>query len=128
MGIRDRELYKIKNGGEYGTFEAYCKGVWDFTKSYANYLVSATSVIDNLSETTTMVVKPESERQARPLAKLEPSQQREAWQKAVEPAPKRGLPRSSPQSWLESRRGIFPKWRTERGLSARKWQNAWGKL
>ena len=26
MEIRNNELYKIKNGGEYQTFEAYCKG------------------------------------------------------------------------------------------------------
>jgi len=30
MEIRDRELYKIKNGGEYETFEAYAEagGIW----------------------------------------------------------------------------------------------------
>jgi hypothetical protein len=87
MEIRDRELYKIKNGGSYQTFEQYCRGEWDFTKSYANYLISSTSVIDNISTVATIVVKPATESQARPLARLEPQQQREAWQKAVETAP-----------------------------------------
>ena len=96
------------------------------SKRHAYRLMDSCSVVDTVK--SNQLVTPTNESQARPLAKLEPSQQREAWQKAVEPAPKRGLPRSSPQSWLESRRGIFPKWRTERGLSARKWQNAWGKL
>jgi hypothetical protein len=63
MEIRDRELYKIRNGGEYQTFEAYCKGAWDFTKSYANYLISSNEVMENL---TTTVVKPSAERQTRP--------------------------------------------------------------
>jgi len=87
MGIRNGELYKVKNGGKYETFEAYCKGVWDFTKSYANYLVAATVVIDNISEMTTNVVKPVTEAQARSLAKLGAEKQIEAWQKAVETAP-----------------------------------------
>jgi len=87
MGIRNGELYKVKNGGKYETFEAYCKGVWDFTKSYANYLVAATVVIDNISEMTTNVVKPVTEAQARSLAKLGAAKQIEAWQKAVETAP-----------------------------------------
>jgi hypothetical protein len=85
MEIRDKGLYKDVLGFE--TFEAYCKDRWDFTKSYANYLVSATTVIENLSEMTTIVVKPSTESQTRPLAKLEPEQQRAAWKQAVETAP-----------------------------------------
>lgn len=84
MAIRDKRLYLCKNGGEYQTFEAYCKGIWDMGKSNAYYLISASEVEKNLS---TMVDKPATERQARPLSKLEPEQQRQAWQKAVETAP-----------------------------------------
>ena len=85
MTIRDRELYKLKNGGLYQTFEAYCKGTWNFNSSRARQFISATKISDNLKSVTT--VTPISERQTRPLAKLEPEQQKEAWQKAVETAP-----------------------------------------
>ena len=30
MEIRDNELYKVKNGGGYGTFEAYCQDTRKF--------------------------------------------------------------------------------------------------
>ena len=85
MEIRDNNYYSDVLG--YETFEAYCRDRWDFTKSYANYLISSTTVINNLSDVTTMVVKPTSERQCRPLAKLEPQQQVQAWEMAVESAP-----------------------------------------
>jgi len=85
MEIRDKKYYSDVLG--FGTFEEYCKAKWDFTKSYANYLISSTSVMDNISSVTTIVVKPATETQTRPLSKLEPQQQREAWAKAVETAP-----------------------------------------
>jgi len=85
MEIRDRELYKLKNGGKYGTFEGYCKGEWDFNSSRARQLMGAVQVFDNIESVTT--VTPTAERQTRPLARLEPEKQREVWQKAVETAP-----------------------------------------
>jgi len=85
MDIRDKELYLLKNGGEYQTFEAYCKGVWDFSRSRAYQLMESVDVRDNLLTQDTL--EPLNEKQIRPLAKLEPDQQREAWQKAVETAP-----------------------------------------
>jgi hypothetical protein len=45
---------------------------------YARYLLRSTAVVENIS-TGTMV--PVSERQVRPLTKLEPEQQKEAWQR-----------------------------------------------
>jgi hypothetical protein len=84
MEIRDRELYKIKNGGEYQTFELYCKGVWDFKRTYAFYMIESARVIENVHNCERI---PMTESQTRPLARLEPDQQREAWQKAVETAP-----------------------------------------
>jgi hypothetical protein len=82
--IRDRELYKIKNGGEYKTFEAYCRDALDLSRPRAYQLIGAAQVQENLS---TMVDKTISERQARPLINLEPEQQRSVWKKAVETAP-----------------------------------------
>jgi hypothetical protein len=84
MEIRDRELYKIRNGGEYQTFEAYCKGAWDMKRTYAFYMIESAKVIDNVHICEQI---PATESQTRPLAKLSPDQQREAWQKAVDTAP-----------------------------------------
>jgi len=85
MEIRDRKLYKIKKGGEYRTFEAYCRGTWDINSSRARQLIMATETLENVKSVT--IVTPATESQARPLVKLDPEQQREAWQKAVQTAP-----------------------------------------
>jgi len=83
LRVRDLRLYR----GSYATFEDYCQARWGFSKTYANNLIAATSVRNNL---TTIVVKtlPTNEAQTRPLAKLKtPEQQQQAWQRAVETAP-----------------------------------------
>lgn len=85
MEIRNKELYKIKNGGEYQTFEAYCRVVWDFNRAHAYRLMDSAQTIEILSPIGD--IKPTTESQTRPLSKLEPEQQREAWKKAVETAP-----------------------------------------
>ncbi len=82
--IRDRELYKIKDKGKYQTFAAYCRSVWDISRPRAYQLIGAARVQENLS---TFVDKIIPESQARALVKLEPQQQREAWQKAMEAVP-----------------------------------------
>jgi hypothetical protein len=82
MEIRHRELYRDVLG--YETFEAYCKERWDFKRTYAFYLIESAKVIDNVHNCEQ---KPATESQARPLTKLEPEQQKEAWQKVVETAP-----------------------------------------
>jgi hypothetical protein len=81
LRVRDLRLYRV----DHPTFEAYCQERWDFSKTYANNLIAATSVRNNL---TTMVVTelPENERQARPLAHLEPDQQRQVWQATLQRA------------------------------------------
>lgn len=82
MEIRDRKLYRA----EFGTFEGYCRERWNLTDRRARQLMSAADVVSNI-ETGTTVPKPETERQARPLARLEPPQQRIAWERAIETAP-----------------------------------------
>lgn len=82
--IRDRGYYRDVLGFE--TFEAYCKAKWDMTKRYAYDLISSSSVVKTISSEP-MVHPPANERQCRPLARLEPTQQREAWQQAVDTAP-----------------------------------------
>jgi hypothetical protein len=79
--IRDEKKYKT----EFRTFEEYCRKRWGFSKTYANYQISAAGAASNL---TTKVVKPDfSERLIRPIVDLEFDKQKEVWEKAVETAP-----------------------------------------
>jgi hypothetical protein len=81
LSIRDQRLYRV----EYGTFEDYCRDRWGIGKSYANELIRATKVMNNLDESSSVL--PDGMWQTRPLMPLDPDQQREAWQRAVETAP-----------------------------------------
>ena len=85
MEIRDKGLYKDVLG--FTTFEEYCKARWDFARSTAYQLIDSAVVIENVRNCGQIEVLPATESQARPLARLEPEQQRTAWQKAVETAP-----------------------------------------
>lgn len=94
--LRERKLYR----STHKTFEEYCKDRFGFGRSRSCRLIDAVAVCDNLSysqmlpngqqkdELETLPngsqILPSSERQVRPLIKLEPDQQREAWTKAVE--------------------------------------------
>lgn len=80
--IRDNRLYRDVLGFE--TFEEYCKVKWDFSKSHINRTISASNTVDIL---TPIGVIPKAESQTRPLTRLEPQQQIEAWKKVVETAP-----------------------------------------
>ncbi|HZO87141.1 MAG TPA: hypothetical protein VFB38_02295 [Chthonomonadaceae bacterium] len=75
MAIRDQRLYR----SEYSTFEEYCGQRWGFTKTHANRLIAAAGVVENL---TPIGVTPSNEAQVRPLTKLAPDQQAEAWREA----------------------------------------------
>jgi hypothetical protein len=75
LSIRDNRLYRITHR----TFEAYCKGKWGMKKSHAYRLIDAASVAVNLSPMGDNP-KPTSERQVRLLTKLEPEQQKTAWE------------------------------------------------
>jgi hypothetical protein len=78
--IRDKRLYRQS----YETFEDYCRGRWNKSKTHVNRLIAAAEVVRNL---TPMGVIPASERQIRPLAKLEPDAQRGAWEEATKTNP-----------------------------------------
>lgn len=82
MEIRDGRLYREA----FGTFEDYCRERWGFTQQSATRYIRASQTVQNL-QSEPMGSLPTSERQARPLTRLEPEQQREAWQRAVETAP-----------------------------------------
>lgn len=78
--IRDKKLYRE----EYKTFERYVQERWGFSKTYANNLINAESVIGNL---TTIVVKPSTESQARELYKAPPEKRAEIWEEVVDSTP-----------------------------------------
>ena len=75
--IRDSRLYR----DTHSTFEDYCKDKWDMSRPRAYQFIESSLVHDNLS--TMVDITPTSERQTRPLTKLEPEQQIEVWQNEV---------------------------------------------
>jgi hypothetical protein len=77
--LRDRRLYR----STHKTFETYCRDRFRFTRQAANYLIAGADVFENLT-TIGCQTLPTSERQVRSLAQLEPEQQCQAWQQAVE--------------------------------------------
>ena len=77
--LRNRRLYR----STHRTFEEYCRERFTFSRQAANYLIAGAEVFENLT-TNGCQKLPTKERQVRPLTKLEPDQQREAWQQAVE--------------------------------------------
>lgn len=84
MRIRDEQLYEKVRG--IATFEKYCMVRWGFARATAYQFIDSVKVIDNVRNCGQNNL-PINESQTRPLARLEPDQQREAWQKAVETAP-----------------------------------------
>lgn len=80
MQIKENKLYRES----YPTFEAYCHEKWGFERNYANKLIRASSVVENLG---TMVPIPASERTIRALTRLPAERQKEVYEKALETAP-----------------------------------------
>ena len=76
--IRDSRLYRI----EYDTFEDYCREKWKMSDRRARQLMDASSVVETIGKSGTIVPKCES--QIRPITKLEPEQRFAAWNDAVE--------------------------------------------
>lgn len=83
LAIRDGRLYRASHA----TFEDYCRGRWGMTDRRARQLMGAAETIALLQTGTIVPVLPSTESQARPLTQLEPAQQAEAWQRAVDTAP-----------------------------------------
>jgi len=87
--IRDAKLYRVAAG----TFDEYVALRWKMAPRSAYHFMDGSSILDNLNHGTDFEQPPE--RQVRPLTKLDPEQQREAWEKACAAAPKddAGAPR-----------------------------------
>jgi len=94
MQLRDRRLYR----STHKTFEDYCRDRFGHSRQKSNYLIAAADVYENLTTiccqnfgiddltTNSSQILPTSEGQVRPMTKLEPQEQWEVWQTAVEVA------------------------------------------
>jgi hypothetical protein len=82
--LRDRRLYR----STHKTFEEYCRDRFGHSRRQSYLLMDAAAVFDNLVEKCDQFDHklPTAEGQVRPMTKLEPQQQVEAWQTAVEEA------------------------------------------
>lgn len=87
LKIRESRLYR----SEFGTFEEYTESRWGWKASRARQLIDAATTAGNLKSVTSGNT-PISERVVRPLVRLDPDQQREAWKKASEKAAKEDRP------------------------------------
>lgn len=81
MELRDRRLYR----STHHTFEEYCRVRFGSSRRQPYLLMDAAIVFDNLLEKCDPLdhILPTSERQVRPMTKLEPHEQQEVWQQAV---------------------------------------------
>jgi hypothetical protein len=84
LQIRDGKLYHP----QYNSFEEYCLEKWDMDHSHAYRLMNSAQVVENLKSSPIGELLPANEAQTRPLTLLPKEQQAEAWNKAVESAPK----------------------------------------
>lgn len=86
--LRDRRLYR----STHRTFEEYCKDRFAFQRRHSYRLIDAAIVVDNLCPigthedlgTNRIQILPTHERQVRDLVGLEPDEQRQVWQEAIE--------------------------------------------
>lgn len=81
LEIRDSRLYRQ----QYPTFEAYCRERWNLSRPRAYQLLEAAAVVGNLE--CLPMVDTITERQARPLTRLEPEVQQAVWREVVEETP-----------------------------------------
>ncbi len=81
--LRDQRLYR----STHQTFEQYCQERFGFTRRHVDYLVLGSQVVENLQmRTNGSQILPTTERQVRAMTRLEPEQQHQVWQQAVEEA------------------------------------------
>ena len=100
--IRDGKLYR----DTHGTFEEYCQERWGISRPRAYQFIEAAETVGLLS--TMVDTPPSSERQARPLTRLEPEEQIAAWQEAVETAPNGKVTAAHVAEVVERRSGATP--------------------
>ncbi|MEH1825881.1 MAG: hypothetical protein V7L22_11035 [Nostoc sp.] len=84
MELRDRKLYR----STHKTFEEYCRDRFGHNRRQSYLLMDAAVIFDNLEQKCDRNdhILPTNEWQVRPLSKLDPDIQPEAWEQAVESA------------------------------------------
>jgi hypothetical protein len=93
MEIRDTRLYRA----EFRSFEAYCRTRWHIGRRHGYQMIAAAEIVENVRNCAHALngyggpvdnlPLPANESQARPLKRLPPHLQFEAWLAAVETAP-----------------------------------------
>ncbi len=88
LEIRESRLYRTDGGR---TWEGYCRQLWDMSFQYADRLISASRVIENLTPigvkedgSIDWELMPANESQARELARLEPEEQQQVWGQLID--------------------------------------------
>ena len=84
--IRDLGLYRATHP----TFEAYCNERWKLCRGYAYNQIEAAGVYETL-QAAGFEVLPQNERQARPLAKLDPAARVQVWNTVLQTRGQGGL-------------------------------------
>jgi hypothetical protein len=91
-------LYEIRRDHlwreEHPSYEEFCRAEWDYGRNYADKLIRAANVVNNLTEHReeleralgTTVPLPASETQVRGLVRLAPNEQVEIWKAVVQEA------------------------------------------
>ena len=79
--LRSRRLYR----SSHKTFEAYCHERFGFQRRHPYQLIEAAAVVDNLCASSAQIL-PTSEYQVRSLTALEPEEQCQVWQEAINQA------------------------------------------
>jgi len=80
--INASRLYRVM----YVTFEDYCRERFEIAKRTAYQYISAKEAMDNVRHGAQTKLLPLNERQVRPLTRLEPDAQVEAWEQVVKSA------------------------------------------
>ena len=81
--IRADQLYRQTHE----TFEAYCRERFEIARRTAYQYIEASTAMDNVRNCAQIEYLPANEAQVRPLTRLEPEKQVEAWKEAVTSAP-----------------------------------------
>ncbi|MGW7329699.1 hypothetical protein ACWGIU_14115 [Streptomyces sp. NPDC054840] len=76
--IQERKLYR----SEHGTFEAYCRERWGFSRARAYQLTAAASAVSTIVDSGEMA--PANEGQARELARVPQPERVDVWRETVE--------------------------------------------
>lgn len=84
--VYEKVLWRKKNK----TFEDYCRARFEISRQSAYQFLGAKKVMDNVRNCGQIELLPKNEAQVRPLTKLEPDAQVEAWGKVVDSAPTNG--------------------------------------